>query len=228
VIPNLSQHPPSVGTDPLEVEDVLGKLPAQFEPLDACALDGFLAGLLLQPRRIEAARWLPFVHDPQGRPAPTALQAEPSLQRLQQLAVRRHEQLDRAIEARQWFDPWVFELDAPATAADAVLPWIEGWAAALEAFPALLQGQQPALREPLAALFCYFDPDDLDDVDDIADLLAEMAPAQTLEDAVEDLVRNTLLIADVTRPLRRAPPAPRKTARGGHPPARRSATTQKR
>jgi uncharacterized protein len=225
VSPHSPRHPPSVGIDPLEVDRLLSQLPAPFEPFDASALDGFLVGLLLQPQPIEAARWRPYVLDQDGRAPPSAVASDVPLDRLLALAERRHDELNRAIAQRQWFDPWVFELDAPSTPAQAVLPWIAGWAAALEVFPGLLQSDNPALREPLATLFAYFDLDDLDDVDDIADLLAEMAPAETMQDAVEDLVRSSLLIADVSRPLRRAgaqTAAPRKTARGGHPPARRA------
>ena len=65
---------------------------------------------------------------------------------------RRAAELRRAIERREWFDPWVFESDAEteeddasdgndasdeedareAAAADAVLPWVAGCTAALD------------------------------------------------------------------------------------------------
>jgi uncharacterized protein len=218
---------PSLPVEPLgwtsaelqKLESFLEGLPAPLAPLDICALDGFLVGVLLQPTKIAQAQWFPYVCDQDGRPIPQHVSN--MLPPLVDWVRRRHRELDQAIAERQWFDPWVFELEAPASAADAVLPWITGWSAALEVFPALLALKDPALREPLATLFAYFDPEDLDDVDDIADLLAEMAPADTLEDAVEDLVRSTLLIADVSRP-RAQPAAPGKTARRGSPPARRA------
>jgi uncharacterized protein len=201
-----------------DLQAALDAVPAPFEPLDVSALDGFLVGVALQPQPVAAAQWLRFVHDDQGRTAPPSLDLGP----LHSLARGRFDALQQAIHRRQWFDPWVFELEPPATAADAVLPWIAGWVAAQEAFPALLQMSDPALREPLATLFAYFDPDDLDDVDDIADLLEDMAPAETMDDAVQDLVRSTLLMADVSRPhVAHAAPGT-KTARPGHPPPRRS------
>lgn len=203
------------------LQSLLDAVPAPYEPLDICALDGFLAGVLLQPKRIDEEQWFAYVLDQDGRPLPPPVAAALPLAALRTLVVRRHTDLNRAIALRQWFDPWVFELDPAATAADAVLPWIAGWSAALDVFPALLQSNDPALREPLATLFAYFDPDDLEDVDDLVDLLADMAPADTLEDAVQDIVRSTLLIADVSRPQSGATAAPRKTARRGSPPARR-------
>jgi uncharacterized protein len=198
-----------------DLQAALDAVPAPFEPLDVSALDGFLVGVALQPQPVAAAQWLRFVHDDQGRAAPPSLDLGP----LHSLARQRFDALQQAIARREWFDPWVFELEPPATAADAVLPWIAGWVAAQEVFPALLQMNDAALREPLATLFAYFDPDDLDDVDDIADLLEDMAPAETMEDAVEDLVRSSLLMADVSRPhttgarktARRGPPRPRRT-----------------
>jgi uncharacterized protein len=208
------------------LQSQLDTVPAPFEPLDICALDGFLVGVLLQPQKIEQARWFPYVLDQEGRPLPPKVAASLPLTRLHEVVGRRHAELNRAIALRQWFDPWVFELEPGASAADAVLPWIAGWSAALDVFPALLKSSDPALREPLATLFAYFDPDDLEDVDDLVDLLAEMAPADTLEDAVQDLVRSTLLIADVSRPQSGAN-APRKTARRGSSPARRLRTPKR-
>jgi uncharacterized protein len=215
-----SVDPKGWTSDELESLDALLQgLPEPLSPLDICALDGFLVGVLLQPKRIDEAQWFPYVCDQDGRALPPNVSN--TLSELLALVRRRHGELDHAIAERQWFDPWVFELEAPASAADAVLPWITGWSAALEVFPALTQLHDPALREPLATLFAYFDPDDLDDVDDIAELLADMAPADTLDDAVEDIVRSTLLMADVSRP-RAEQAAPRKTARRRSPPARRA------
>ena len=81
-----------------------------------------------------------------------------------------------------------------------VLPWVAGFSAALEDFPALLQLDDAALREPLAVLYANFDPEDLDDADDLRELIDEIAPPESVAQAVEDLVRCTLLLADVSRP----------------------------
>jgi uncharacterized protein len=189
------------------LQALLDALPAPLEPLDLCALDGFLVGVLLQPEPVAPERWLRHVHDLDARAAP----AGTPLPALHALVRRRHAELDRAIEQRRWFDPWVFELE-PEQPGDAVepsqvvLPWVAGFAAALELFPALLAQAAPAAREPLATLYAHFDPDDLDDVDDLADALAEVEPPESVDEAVEGLVRSTLLLADVTRPARRSRP----------------------
>jgi uncharacterized protein len=183
------------------LEALLDALPPPLAPLDLCALDGFLVGVLLQPFPIAPARWQRYVADAEGRPLPQDL----NLDELYGLVRRRHAELDRAIAARQWFDPWVFDLEAdeqgnPALPTEVVLPWVAGFSAALEDFPALLQLDDAALREPLAVLYANFDPDDLDDAGDLRELIDQIAPPESVAEAVEDLVRCTLLLADVSRP----------------------------
>ena len=91
---------------------------------------------------------------------------------MQALVLRRHADLDRAIVARAWFDPWVFELDDDASPSESVSPWVAGFALATEQFPALLRNHDAAaLTEPLALLFRHLDAEDLEDADE---LLAEI------------------------------------------------------
>jgi uncharacterized protein len=193
-------------------------VPPPLEPLDVVMLDGYLCGVLLQPERVPLERWLRHVTDVDGRVLPRGF--DPT--RLRALVERRHAELDRAIAGRKWFDPWVFELgaeaddsgaaedfsesgsgeDAPAAAIDAVYPWVAGFATALELFPALMRLSPDALNEPLALVYRHLAPEDLEDA---AALLAEidaLEPPADLADAVEGLVRATLLIADVARPLK--------------------------
>ena len=184
------------------LEALLDALPPTLEPLDLSALDGFLVGVLLQPRVVPREHWLRYVHDLEGRPAPAGLR----LQGLQALVLRRHAELERAISARQWFDPWVFELEADGAedeatlASQAVLPWIAGFAAAQDLFPGLLQIDSDGLRVPLAVLYAHFDPEDLADAEDLDELIGATEAPETIAEAVEDLVRSTLLMADVARP----------------------------
>ena len=53
-----------------ELDDLLAATPAPLEPLDASMLDGYLAGVLVQPRLIPIEEWLPPVFDYEGRPLP--------------------------------------------------------------------------------------------------------------------------------------------------------------
>ena len=190
-----------------ELEQLLDSLPGPLEPLDISALDGYLCGVLLQPRPVPAAQWLRWVGDVEGQALPPGPQAE----RLALLAQRRHAELDRAISQRQWFDPWVFEVDDEDLApSDLTLPWVAGFAAAMDHFDGLMALDHPGLQEPLAVLYAAFDPDDLEDADELLTLIETLEPPATLAEAVEDLVRSVLLLADVSRP--RAPPG----RPGGH------------
>ena len=193
------------------LEALLDALPPPLEPLDLSALDGYLVGVLLQPRTLPRERWLRHVVDIDARPAPPGV----DLTEVHALVLRRHAELDRAIAARQWFDPWVFEFEAdPGNEAvpptKVVLPWVAGFAAALDLFPELLQVDDAALREPLAVLYAHFEAQDLDDAEDLRELIDEIAPPDSVAEAVEDLVGCTLLLADVSRP--RAPAARRRRA----------------
>jgi uncharacterized protein len=207
------------------LQALLDALPAPLEPLDASMLDGYLCGVLLQPQAVPAARWLRHVHDVDGRPAPAGVDLAP----LHALATRRHAQLDAAIARRQWFDPWVWELDGEeATPSETVLPWVAGFATALELFPELMQRHDKALTEPLAVVYMHLDPDDLEDADALLEEIETLEPPLDLAEAVEGLVRSTLLIADVSRPQAQ-PARPARPARApGKTPGRRAPPPRRR
>jgi uncharacterized protein len=212
---------PLTDADIGRLQALLDAVPLPLQALDISALDGFLCGVLLQPRPVPAERWLPWVTDLEGRPLPPGFDASA----LHALVRRRHAEIDRAIAARDWFDPWIFQLDdeaadpgaadaadepptVPAAVRDATLPWVAGFAAALDAFPALMALEAPALVEPLALIYLHFDPEDLEDADALLAMIESIEPPADLAEAVQDIVRALMLIADVTRP--RAPAAPRR------------------
>ncbi|MET0332859.1 MAG: YecA family protein [Rhizobacter sp.] len=204
-----------------ELQALLDRVPAPLEPLDVSMLDGYLCGLLVQPVRMPASRWLPFITDADGRALPANFNAT----RLHELAQRRHAELHDAISNRQWFDPWVFELDgddddAPADA-EAVYPWVAGFATAMEHFPELMQRDAQALTEPLALLYRHLDPDDLEDADELLAEIDTLEPPEDLATAVEELVRATLLLADVGRPVPNSKAKPKPPPRRPGPPSRR-------
>jgi uncharacterized protein len=174
---------------------------------------------------VPAARWLTHVTDVDGRALPARFDAV----RLHELVLRRHAELNDAIARRQWFDPWVFELNDDADddrddvdaqdepvepAVDAVYPWVAGFATALGLFPELMALEAKQLTEPLALIFRHLAPEDLEDADDLLAEIESLEPPVDLGAAVEELVRATLLLADVARPAA-APPAsaPRGPAR---------------
>jgi uncharacterized protein len=197
--------PPLTDADIDALQRALDALPAPLQPLDVTALDGYLVGVLLQPRPVPAAAWLRFVADEEGREPPRGTDLRP----LQVLVQRRHAELARAIEHRDWFDPWVFELGddegAAMTPSQCVMPWVAGFALAMAQFPDLMALDARALLEPLAALYQHLDPDDLEDADDLLAEIETLEPPHDLAEAVESLVSSTLLLADVSRPRKAGP-----------------------
>jgi uncharacterized protein len=198
--------------DLARLQELLDKVPAPLEPLDDMSLDGYLCGVLLQPQPVPEVSWMKHVIDVDGRPAPARFAVEP----LHALVRRRHAELARAIAQREWFDPWVYELEEDASPSETVMPWVAGFATAMELFPRALAADAKALIEPLALLYRHLDPDDLEDADDLLAEIDTLEPPAELAEAVEDLVRGVLLIADITRPQAvpqpRAPAAARSTA----------------
>ena len=160
------------------LQTLLESVAPPLEPLDASALDGFLCGVLLQPRPVDAAQWLKYVTDVDGRAAPPGA----ALDELQALVRRRHAEIDQAIARRDWFDPWIYPLEDEASPSESVLPWVAGFAAAMDAFPGLMAMDAPDLLEPLALLYLHFDPDDLEDADALAAVIETLEPPADLAD----------------------------------------------
>jgi len=186
------------------LQGLMDSLPDTLDPLDTVMIDGYLCGVLLQPQPVPEAMWLAHIADVEGRTPPKRFDAT----LMRSLVLRRYSELNRAIAQRQWFDPWVYELDDQATPSETVLPWVAGFATAVDLFTLLMDRYEGKLLEPLATLYRHLDPDDLEDAEELLAEIETLAPPETLVEAVEDLVRSVLLIADVSRPQ----PTGRQTA----------------
>jgi uncharacterized protein len=199
-----------------QLQALLDGVPAPLEALDVSMLDGYLVGVLLQPKAVPAFQWTPHVLDAEeGRKPPEGYDARPLLA----LVRRRYQELNQAIVGRQWFDPLVFELDEEAEPSEILLPWVAGFALATELFPALMREDAAQLLEPLAAIFMHLDPDDLEDADELLEEIETLEPPADLAEAVEGLVSATLLLADVSRPQAARPSS-------GRPPAKQARRVQ--
>ena len=55
-----------------ELDELLATTPAPLQALNACMLDGYLCGVLVQPRLIEIDEWLPNIFDYDGGLLPAA------------------------------------------------------------------------------------------------------------------------------------------------------------
>lgn len=218
-IPHTPKNPALTDADIDELQQALDALPAPLAPLDVSALDGFLCGVLLQPDAVPTAHWMRWVIDADGRAAPPSCDTSVVVS----IAKRRHEELSSAIRQRGWFDPWVFDLDPSDADGDtanaaldpvsqAVLPWVAGFALAMEQYPELMRRiDTTGAVAPLALIYRHLPADDLEDADALLEEIDSLEPDSDLGEAVEGLVRATLLLADlgqgppkgVARPARR-------------------------
>ena len=69
-IPAASAQQPLGEAEMAELDALLGSLPPQLESLDVVMLDGYLCGVLLQPRPVPEAAWLARITDLDAKPPP--------------------------------------------------------------------------------------------------------------------------------------------------------------
>ena len=205
-----------------ELDGLLASVPEPLEPLDAVMLDGFLCGVLVQPRLIPSDEWLPFVFDAGGH---RWGEAEPSaeLQRARALILRRHAALNRSLAEFGGFEPFVleplpsaegevaadgasppFEADAPSGSGnpvrDMLAPWVSGFEQALQLLPGLADLSDSEI-DATAARVLQFLPADDDAATASSDAPAA-APIPSLDAALGALVAAVADLYDITAPMR--------------------------
>jgi uncharacterized protein len=105
----------------------------------------------------------------------------------------------------------VFELEPGTPPSECLLPWVAGFAMAMERFPALMQLHDAQLLEPLALIYMHFDAADLEDAEALLAEIETLEPPADLAEGVQDLVGSVMLLADVSRPrVGTAPGAPQR------------------
>jgi uncharacterized protein len=154
-----------------ELAELLAHAPAPLEPLDVPALDGYLAGVIVQPRLVSIDEWLPAVFDAERRALPEGTDAA-WLARTRTLIERRFQAINAAISEDGFFDPVIVDADQlpPASEYDevqsptarALQPWLAGFDWALECFPELEQQGDEAVADALARIDDPNVPEDID------------------------------------------------------------------
>ncbi len=171
---------------------LMARTPPPLEPMDAVMIDGWLAGIAVQPRIVPIAEWLPGVFDVQGRALPPG--HDPAwLTRCRALIERRFEVLNADLADDAWFDPVIVDIEttpptseyeAPQTDAARVLgPWLAGFQLALERFPQLRRLEDRRVDEAL-------------------DKLDGLAAQTQVDAAVEALIRLLALLWSLTEARR--------------------------
>ena len=186
--------------------DLLDAAPPPLQPLDLLSLDGYLAGVLVQPRVVPIGEWLPPALGAPQEGLPSDLDAA-WLARTRALIERRRDALNAGISEDGWFDPLLVDLERapPASEYDAVqspigrtlLPWVAGFHWARQCFPMLEPLADDALPLLLARIERHLPPDSDADREAIATLDREQ-PLAGLDAAVEDLVTAVVELWDLT------------------------------
>jgi uncharacterized protein len=195
-----------------ELDELLARTPEPYRPLDAVMLDGYLCGVLVQPRPIEPDEWLPPVFDLDGAAFPASADAAWRA-RCEALITRRHEALREALLEDGWFDPLLPEIDADAPPevppelrglgpiSLALMPWVAGFEHAAVRFPELTALPDDDVQAALARLYRHL-PAPSDEEREVVALMDREQPLATLDEAIEDLVNAVADLAELTHERR--------------------------
>jgi uncharacterized protein len=189
-----------------ELDTLLAATPEPLQPLDALMLDGYLVGVLVQPRVVPVEQWLAPVFDLQGRALGSGADAA-WLARSRSLIERRHLALNAAISEDGWFDPLVVDTDRAPPVSEyepvqspvsrALLPWAAGFHWAQECWPDLGDAEDDAIASALARIYRHL-PAETDEEREIVALLDREHPLASLDDGIEDLVLAAVDLWDLT------------------------------
>ena len=189
-----------------ELDTLLQATPAPCAPLDVLMLDGYLVGVLVQPRVVPADEWIAPVFDLEGRPLPT--HADPLwLARCRTLIERRMQALNAAISEDGWFDPLIVDIEREPPLSEyepvqspisrALLPWAAGFHWAQEQFRALGDSDDDAIAGALARIYRHL-PTETDEDREVVAVLDRESPLATLDEGTEGLVLAAVDLWDLT------------------------------
>ena len=207
-----------------ELDALLRGASAPYAPLDVLMLDGYLVGVLVQPRVVTIDEWLPPLFAIEAA-APAADVDVAWLARCRKLIERRQIALNAAISEDAWFDPLVVDVDRepPASEYDAVqspisralLPWAAGFHWAQECLPDLGEIDDDAIASALARIYRHL-PAETDEDRAVVAVLDREHPLNTVDEGIEDLVLAAVDLWDLTQPQRfHVEPVRRATAKAG-------------
>ena len=191
-----------------ELDTLLQTTPEPREPLDVLMLEGYLVGVLVQPRVVPAEEWLPWILDIEGRSLAAYVDADAAwLARSRTLIERRLQSLNAAISEDGWFDPLIVDTDRAPPASEyepvqspvsrALLPWAAGFHWAQEQLCEPGDHDDDAIASALARIYRHL-PAEADDDREIVAVLDREHPLATLEDGIEDLVLAAVDLWDLT------------------------------
>lgn len=202
--PKMKNLPALSDTDINEIDMLLAAVPAPYETVDAVILDGYLAGVLVQPVVLEPEQWLPPIFGTEGMPQPgvpgwTAEQHD----KLVSLITRRKDEIHRGILEEGWFDPIIPMIEDEdgkvlegKEAMEAIGYWAAGFEWALANFPQLEDAALPGVPDLLDSIWRHL-PDQDETQQAMTKALNEEHPLNSLDEAIEALVFDVVDLAQI-------------------------------
>jgi uncharacterized protein len=203
--PNTMKPTPALtDADINELDELLAAVPEPYETVDAVILDGYLAGVLVQPIHLEPEQWLPPIFGTDGMPeADTPNWSEAQHNRLVALITRRKDEILRGIVEEGWFDPIVPLIEdddgKPAegkAAMEALGYWAAGFEWALANFPALEEAGLPGVPDLLDSIWRHL-PEQDDTQQALTKALDEEHPLKNIDEGIEALVFDVVDLAQM-------------------------------
>jgi uncharacterized protein len=196
--------PPLTDVEINELDELLAAVPAPYETVDAVILDGYLAGILVQPVQLEPEQWLAPVFGTEGMPEPGIEGwSEKQHTRLVTLITRRKDEILRGILEDGWFDPiipMIEEEDGKPAQGESALEglgyWTAGFEWALANFPQLEEAALPGVPDLLDSIWRHL-PDQDEAQQAITKALNEDHPLKGIDDAIEALVFDVVDLAQI-------------------------------
>jgi uncharacterized protein len=187
-----------------EIDLLLGAVPEPFETVDAVILDGYLAGVLVQPVMLQTEDWLPPIFGTEGMPEgeiPGWTKAQH--ERLITLITRRKDEILRGILEEGWFDPIVpliEDEDGKALEGKDALEGVGYWAAgfewALANFPQLEEAALGGVPDLLDSIWRFL-PEQDETQQAMTKALDQEHPLKNIDEAIEALVFDVVDLAQI-------------------------------
>ena len=202
--PTMKKTPALTDAEINEIDELLAAVPAPFETVDAVILDGYLAGVLVQPVLLQPEDWLPPIFGTEGMPEPgIAGWSEAQHDRLVSLITRRKDEILRGILEDGWFDPIVPMIEdddgKPVEGKDALEGigyWAAGFEWALANFPQLEEAALSGVPDLLDSIWRHL-PEQDEAQQALTKALDEEHPLKNLDEAIEALVFDVVDLAQI-------------------------------
>lgn len=184
-----------------QLGELLASVPEPYVPMEADMLDGFLTAIALMQRPPKIDEWMVYVLDEQGRSIPVLTNGA----KLRALILKRGAQLEADILSETPIDPVLYDAEGDEAPISALTPFADGFSAACDLWPELLQSKSKAVQAALVGILRYSSPDDdKSDADEeeeekIIKGISEDVAFVNLDEALADLQSCVQEIAEVTR-----------------------------